>query len=40
MLTQLNEEEMMVYLKQKMQDGAVRNPYDREFINERNAERY
>ncbi len=34
------KEEVMVYLKQLMQNGQVHIPYDMEFINELNVERY
>ncbi len=34
------KQEVMVYLKESMQNGQVHIPYDREFMNELNVERY
>lgn len=40
MLSLPKKQEIMVYLKQQMQDGRVHLPYDREFLNELNVERF
>lgn len=40
MLSLPKKQEIMTYLKQQMQDGRVHIPYDREFLNELNVERY
>lgn len=40
MLSLPTKQEVMVYLKQLMQNGQIHIPYDRELISELNAERY
>lgn len=40
MLTLPKKQELMVYLKQLMQEGRLHIPYDQELINEMHVERY
>ncbi len=40
MLSLPRKQEVMVYLKQSMQNGQIHIPYDRELMNELNVERY
>ena len=40
MLTQPKKQEVLVYLKQVMEDGRLHVPFDRELMNEMNVERF